>query len=337
MRPLFPAAFIALSLGLSCSQVMASAASPEGVPDSSPTAPTVAIENYRPVALRCVEGERQALAIRAYAQGGVDFLLTVDPQTLQTRLEKAAALVCDAAPDHAQRLLTGTPYLRAMNAERSHENLVQDGGITQSLRPTNGYFLTADLCPSSKPGFNEQLFETLEQARAIHASSAIPVALSVSGGWLQKHAQAFAWLRSEEAAGRLHITWVNHTATHPYSKQLDLNHNFMREAGIDPLAEVLGLEQLLVQQNVAPSVFFRFPGLVSSPELIEMLERLHLVAVGSDAWLAKGEQPTPGGVILVHANLNEPLGVELLLKWIARQQKGSVTFLPLEAVAGSGS
>lgn len=337
MRASFPAVFAALSLGLCCSQGMASAASPEGVPASSLTPSAVAIENYRPVALRCVEGERQALAIRAYTQGGVEFLLTVDPQNLRTRLEKAAVLICDAAPDKAQQLLAGTPYLRAMNAERLQENLVQDGGITQSLQPANGYFLTADLCPSSKPGFNEQLFETLEHAREIHRGPALPVALSVSGGWLQKHAQAFAWLRGEEAAGRLHITWVNHTATHPYSKQLDVNHNFMREVGINPLAEVLGLEQMLVEQGVTPSVFFRFPGLVSSPELVETLERLHLVAVGSDAWLAKGEQPTPGGIILIHANLNEPLGVELLLKWLARQQKGSVTFLPLEAVAGSGS
>jgi hypothetical protein len=297
----------------------------------------LSVENYRPVLEQCSAGSRQALAIRAYSQRGRDFRLTVDPRSLQTRLEQVAGLQCEATPLKVEALLANTPYLRAMNAERLHENLVQDGGITQALRPANGYFLTADLCPSSKPGFNEQLFETLEHARAIHTSSAIPVALSVSGGWLQKHAPAFAWLRGEEAAGRLHITWVNHTATHPYRKQLDVNHNFMREAGINPLAEVLGLEQMLVEQGVAPSVFFRFPGLVSSPELVEMLERLHLVAIGSDAWLAKGEQPTPGGVILVHANLNEPLGVELLLKWIANQQRGSVTFLPLEAVAGSGS
>jgi hypothetical protein len=304
---------------------------------SPPIARATLVEHYRPVVQRCTAGSRQLVAIRAYSQAGVDYRLTVDPLTLQAQLENLAALQCDATPATVEALLARTPYLRALNAERLHENLVQDGGITHSLRPANGYFLTADLCPSSKPGFNEQLFETLERAREIHNTQPIPVALSVSGGWLQKHPPAFAWLRDEVVAGRLHITWVNHTATHPYRKQLDVNHNFMREEGIDPLAEVLELEKMLVEQGMPPSVFFRFPGLVSSPELVEMLERLHLVAIGSDAWLAKGERPTPGGVILIHANLNEPIGVELLQKWLVAQPKRSVTFLPLESVAGTGN
>lgn len=78
---------------------------------------------------------------------------------------------------------------------------------------------------------------------------------------MKRHPQAFAWFREQAAAGRLQITWVNHTLSHPYEPQLDLNHNFMREAGIDPLKKILGLEQLLVRQGIAPSVFFRFPGL----------------------------------------------------------------------------
>lgn len=295
------------------------------------------IAQYRPVFEHCHAAARRTLAIRAYSKGGVEYRLTVDPQNLQTRLEPLDALQCSAAPDPAAALLRGSPYWRALNAERLHENAVQDAGLTRALQPVNGYFLTADLCPSSKPGFNEELFEALERARAVHHSASVPLALSISGGWLKKHAEAFGWLRGEEAAGRLRITWVNHTSTHPYSKQLDVSHNFLRQAGIDALAEVLELEQMLVAQDVAPSVFFRFPGLVSSPELIEMLERLHLVAVGSDAWLAKGERPTPGGVILIHANLNEPVGVELLLKWVASQQQGSITFLPLETISGAGT
>lgn len=295
------------------------------------------IAHYRPVFEQCQAAARRTLAIRAYSKDGVEYRLTVDPQNLQTRLEPAATLQCNSVPERIAALLTGSPYWRALNAERLHENLVQDAGLTRALQPVNGYFLTADLCPSSKPGFNEELFEVLERARAVHHSVAVPLALSISGGWLKKHAEAFAWLRGEEAAGRLRITWVNHTSTHPYDKQLDVSHNFLREVGIDALAEVLELEKMLVEQDVAPSVFFRFPGLVSSPELIEMLESLHLVAVGSDAWLAKGERPTPGGVILIHANLNEPAGVELLLKWVASQQQGSITFLPLEAVSGAGT
>lgn len=51
-------------------------------------------------------------------------------------------------------------------------------------------------------------------------------------------------------------TWVNHTMLHPYDSHLDLAHNFMRNAGIDPLAEILGLEKLLLEQGTPPQVFY---------------------------------------------------------------------------------
>ncbi|MCS5638724.1 MAG: polysaccharide deacetylase, partial [Myxococcota bacterium] len=230
---------------------------------------------------------------------------------------------------------SGTPYRRALDVEEESKHLLQDAGLVRSLTPVTGYFLTVDLCPSSKKGFNQALFETLEHASQVHGDAALPVALAVSGGWIKRHRKAFAWLRNEAATGRLEVTWVNHTMSHPYDSHLDLAHNFMRKSGIDPLAEILGLETLLLEQGITPSVFFRFPGLVSSPALIETLERLHLVAIGSDAWLAKGQQPRPGSAILIHGNLNEPAGVRLMLEWVASQEKGSIYFLPLAAIAGT--
>jgi len=44
--------------------------------------------------------------------------------------------------------------------------------------------------------------------------------------------------------------------SHPYDSHLDLAHNFMRNAGIDPLAEILGLEKLLLEQGTPPQVFY---------------------------------------------------------------------------------
>ena len=328
MRQSCPAVIVASLLSVLALPTKAGAAAPAST--------TAAVEQYHPVLERCRAGERQGVAIRAYRQGGVEYRLTVDPHSLQTRLEKAADLQCDATAGSAEALLSGTPYQHALDVERENEQLVQDAGLVRSLNPVKGYFLTADLCPSSRKGFNDELFETLEQASRVHGNAPLPVALSVTGGWMRMHPQALAWFRDEAAAGRLQITWVNHTLSHPYDTQLDLNHNFMREAGIDPLNEILGLEQLLVGQGIAPSVFFRFPGLVSSPELIETLERLHLVAVGSDAWLAKGQQPKAGSVILIHGNLNEPVGVKLMLDWVASQNKDSLYFLPLESIAGTG-
>lgn len=295
------------------------------------------IERYQPIFERCTSTERQSVAIRAYRQRGENYRLTVDPNTLRTRIEAASALDCDADPAKAEALLSGTPYRRALDVEEESKHLMQDAGIVRSLTPVKGYFLTVDLCPSSKKGFNQQLFETLEHASQVHGTMALPAALSVSGGWIKRHPKAFAWLRNEAAAGRLDVTWVNHTMSHPYDSHLDLAHNFMREPGIDPLAEILGLEKMLIMQGITPSVFFRFPGLVSSPALIELIERLHLITVGSDAWLAKGQRPKPGSAILIHGNLNEPAGVRLMLEWVASQEEDSIDFLPLESIAGTSS
>jgi hypothetical protein len=64
-----------------------------------------------------------------------------------------------------------------------------------------------------------------------------------------------------------------------------------------------------MQKGITPSVFFRFPGLVSDHEIFEQILNLGLIPIGSDSWLAKGQWPDTGSVVLIHANGNEPVGV----------------------------
>jgi len=37
-----------------------------------------------------------------------------------------------------------------------------------------------------------------------------------------------------------------------------------------------------------------------------------LIPLGTNAWLAKGEKPENGSVILIHGNKNEPYGIKLM-------------------------
>jgi len=78
--------------------------------------------------------------------------------------------------------------------------------------------------------------------------------------------------------------------------------------------DILTLEKTLLERGIVPSVFFRFPGLVSDKKSIETVTGLGLVTIGSDAWLAKGEKPKEGSIILLHGNGNEPEGIEIFLK-----------------------
>ena len=52
---------------------------------------------------------------------------------------------------------------------------------------------------------------------------------------------------------------------------------------------------------------------MSSPALVDRIVGFGLVPTGSDAWLAKGQTPRPGSIVLVHGTGNEPLGVRRFL------------------------
>jgi hypothetical protein len=76
--------------------------------------------------------------------------------------------------------------------------------------------------------------------------------------------------------------------------------------------EILLTEQYLLEHNQTPSVFFRFPGLVSNTMLLNQLKKFGLIPLSADAWLAKDEPITPGGIVLVHGNGNEHSGITLV-------------------------
>ena len=76
----------------------------------------------------------------------------------------------------------------------------------------------------------------------------------------------------------------------------------------------------MIERGLVPSVFFRFPGLVSDRSVFEEVLSRGLIPTGSDAWLAKGQHATAGSVVLVHGNGNEPLGVKDFLDLMRREQ-----------------
>jgi hypothetical protein len=142
--------------------------------------------------------------------------------------------------------------------------------------------------------------------------------LSISGLWLIHHFADFRWLVDQRESGALDILWVDHTYHHPYRRNLPIGSNFLLAEGVDPEAEILDTERLLIANGETPSLFFRFPGLVSSDPLMQAVSRFHLVTLGADAWLAKGQQPERGSIVLVHPNGNEPKGLALFARDLER-------------------
>ena len=140
---------------------------------------------------------------------------------------------------------------------------------------------------------------------------ATPIGLSISGLWLKHHFADYRWLLDQQAGGKVAITWINHSYSHPYRKGVAENANFLLLPQVDADFEILETERLLIANGQTPSLFFRFPGLVSSSPLMQALRRHHLIALGADAWLALNQKPRDGSVIVVHPNGNEERGLKI--------------------------
>jgi hypothetical protein len=278
-----------------------------------PAATPASVSKYLPVLQSCEAADgRRAMSIREMTIGGESVALLADPEALTTRLERLACWTCrDASEDELASTRMGRAIAASAEAPGiAHRGFLQNAGLTRGAKP--GAFVTGDLCPSPKP--LDRAFFTRLAATGPHT----PVALAVSGLWLTYHPKDFRWLAGQRDAGALDIVWVDHTYTHPYRRKLPNASNYLLTRGVNPEDEILRTEKLIIASGETPSLFFRFPGLVSSDPLMEAVRRFHLVTLGADAWRAIGQKPGPGSIVLVHPNGNEPFGLKVFSADVAR-------------------
>jgi hypothetical protein len=271
---------------------------------------------YAPTFVACRGSGAERIAIRMATVDGRATVLAVDPATLDTALLPLAGLDCRAADPADIRASRFGEAIAASLAGGSAEGApVLNAGLRRGRQP--GVVITGDLCPSPH-GLDRATLTALAQAYP-----GAPVALAATGVWLRSHPRDVDWIKSEVARGAIAVTWVNHTDHHRYVPSLPEPANFLRLPGTNATAEVLGGERALIEAGFVPSVFFRFPGLVADRGLQETVAGLHLVAVGTDAWLALGQRPRPGSIILVHLNGNEPQGTAPLLRLVRQGLPGA--------------
>jgi hypothetical protein len=288
------------------------------------------VSQYAVTSLDCREHESERLlhAFRSLHVDGLPRLLVVDSESFETRLIDPKHLDCED-PTNMTEVNTSL-YGKALAKATSAPFPMRNDGIIHSTHDVNGIFLTADLCPASKERFEYRLFDALETA-STKKGSPIPIALSISGKWLRRHGENFDTIIQLVQKRKIDVTWVNHSDTHPYRPGLKEQENFLLESGVSPDREIENVEIELIRRGELPSIYFRFPGLVSSPKWIAALARHSLIPVGADAWIALGEKPKSGSIILVHGNGNEPLGVTLLLKKLS-EIEAIGPFLPLSSL-----
>ena len=176
-----------------------------------------------------------------------------------------------------------------------------------------GFAITTDLCPSTKP-WNRPLYEMLVSlGEKLHRP--LPIGVAVSGRWMERYPKALAQLTRWDTEKKLAITWINHSDTHP------VKGNFLVNPRVDFTKEVEVQAARMRAAKIFNSPYFRFPGLIFNFTRLRQLSGMGYIAVGADAWLAKGQRVRNGSIVLVHGNGNEKFGVRLLKIFLRLKEK----------------
>ncbi len=268
------------------------------------TAQELTLTQYQNTSFCITSNNSEELAIiRTFMLDNEPYQLTIDTRTLHTSITSRVLTMEHTCGD--------SRYSRLLQQSIMPPATLQNDGITYGKQ---GITLTTDLCPSSKKDFEQELYEALIKK----FSTPVPVTLFITGKWIAKHAKAFQQFITWQKEKKLAITWGNHTYNHPYHPKEPLEMNFALSKGYDLREDTLKLEKLLIKQGLTPSVFFRFPGLVSDAKTMQTIHDLGLITIGSDTWIAKGQKVKEGSIVLLHGNKNEPKGVKMFLEMLGR-------------------
>lgn len=263
--------------------------------------------------------------IRSFNHDGRNYYLLVNCIDLSTRIVPSHGLSpVFVSPPEMQETLSDTPYMLAVKNGRKRRSYLQNSGITRLGESSKGICVTADLCPSHL-SMDRIFLSSLAEYHRNGAHGPLPVAFAVSGMWMEKHQPDLRWLLALAKGGLIDITWINHSYSHRHLKTQALRGNYLLIPGTNVENEVFRTEMIMIQNGITPTVFFRFPGLVSNGSLYDKITGMGLIPVGSNAWLAKSEKPVAGSIILVHANGNEPDGIRRMKDFLARQMKLAVS------------
>lgn len=256
----------------------------------------------------CKSNSEEVIILRKFFKDEHYFYFTLSPKSLNTKiLYSDSIIVNEVSWQTIDSRFSSTPYIRALKLAELHSDTLQDAGFIRFLPSQKGIDLTIDLCPSQR-SLDRIVFTDLINEIG-KAEKPVPISVSITGRWISEHPEDLNWLDSLERTGDLSILWINHSYNHHTYKNVPLKRNFMLAPGTDINSEVLLTEIALLQRNIVPSVFFRFPGLISDHDIFIKIISFGLIPVGSDAWLAKGQWPTNGSIVLIHANGNESVGI----------------------------
>jgi len=237
--------------------------------------------------------------------------LALNPMTLETKIINSNNIT-ERDWEYLEDKYSTSIYMKLRNHAKMYKNEgeLKNAGI-QNIKSKNSYMITTDLCPSSKK-LDYHLYTDI----AKNTMLTIPIGIAISGSWMKYHKNDLRWLLDMQKNKLLSITWINHSYNHNYIRERKLNSNFLLIRNTDIEKEVLDMEELMLENKLNLSIYFRFPGLVSNTIIYNQIIDYGLIPLGSDSWIGKNKFPKEGSIVLVHGNGNDPKGVRRLRKWL---------------------
>jgi peptidoglycan/xylan/chitin deacetylase (PgdA/CDA1 family) len=257
------------------------------------------IKNYKVIKKQIISKEQYYLAIREYKKSQKDYYLAVNINTLETK-------IIDKKITKDVKSIKDSTLNRVYKVSKIDKNSLTNAGINSAYKKHKDiYYITIDLCPSSKKGYEKRLFESLNKREN-------SIAIALSAKWAMRHQREFKEILEYK---NIDITWINHTYNHYYYPRKKLKNNFLLAKWTDLYKEIIANEKFMLSHSLVPSVFIRFPGLVSDAKLVDkVVDSYSLVPLGSDTWIAKAQKIKDSSIILLHGNLNEKKGIKMFLK-----------------------
>jgi hypothetical protein len=293
-------------------------------PSPAASVNTISIKDYRIETTQLYTADKKLarIAIRTFSISGRHYYLAINPVTLATELVPVGKyLILKKTLKKTRSDYGNLAYCRAMAMAEANARRLQNAGITHIPVGDPYVFMTADLCPTKRQ-MDRTLFSRLVSDYGV-VHKPVPVALAVSGVWLEKHRDDLAWLLDLIKKKDLAVTWINHSYSHRYNKRVPWWRNFFLDKSVRVNDEIVRNEITMIEAGLVPSVFFRFPGLVSNKDIFTQVTDCGLIPLGSDAWLGKKQWPVYGSIILVHANGQEPVGITRLL-WLLESKRNEI-------------
>ena len=170
-------------------------------------------KNYSPVFF-CFETKdgREFAVIRTFTEENKSMQMMIDTDTLTAYIKPMVKTLGHQCGD--------SRYTKLLKLASSPPYPLQNDGISSSI---SGIYLTTDLCPSSKKGYEHRLYRYIIE----NFPNPIPVTIFVTKRWIDKHPDSMRELEKYNADLNLSITWGNHTAYHHYHPNVPIRKNFV--------------------------------------------------------------------------------------------------------------